>query len=161
MSDVAAFDAADVRANLAWDLTVVVRALASRAEVGISDIPGRGRGYLVLSALARENARSQLSLAKQLGVDRTVMTYLIDDLETAGMVARRADPNDRRVRQVVLTEQGERVLARALVVGQEAESWTLLPLSVDESKSLREMIDRVARHVLASGSLTSNDDAAP
>jgi len=50
----------------------------------------------VLVAAARGNARNQLALAQQLGVDRTVMTYLIDDLERAGYVERRPDPADRR-----------------------------------------------------------------
>ncbi|MGW1544775.1 MarR family transcriptional regulator [Streptomyces sp. NPDC002309] len=40
------------------------------------------------------------------GVDRTVMTYLLDDLERAGPVERRPDPSDRRSRHVVATEHG-------------------------------------------------------
>src|SRR5204862_8339718 len=40
--------------------------------------------------------RTQLALAQHLGVDRTVMTYLIDDLEAAKLIERRPDPTDRR-----------------------------------------------------------------
>ncbi|MFK0044612.1 MarR family transcriptional regulator [Streptomyces sp. NPDC090741] len=40
-------------------------------------------------------------MATYLGIDRTVMTYLIDDLVTAGLVERRLNPADRRQRKIV------------------------------------------------------------
>jgi DNA-binding MarR family transcriptional regulator len=65
----------------------------------------------VLSAAAHGTVGSQLALALHLGVDRTVMTYLLDDLEAAGLIERRPDPADRRARQVVATRQGTKLLA--------------------------------------------------
>jgi MarR family transcriptional regulator, transcriptional regulator for hemolysin len=52
---------------------------------------------------------SQAALAARLGIDRTVMTYLLDDLVTAGLVERRQDPGDRRTRSVAATEHGRAI----------------------------------------------------
>ena len=65
------------------------------------------RGYLVLAVAGQGEPKSQLALAQHLGVDRTAMTYLLDDLEAAGLVERRPDPADRRARRVTLTDAGQ------------------------------------------------------
>ena len=66
--------------DLGWALGAVFRAYVKSAEAAVADLPGGPRGYQVLAAAARDLPRSQLALAQQLGVDRTVMTYLLDDL---------------------------------------------------------------------------------
>ena len=76
-------------------------------------MPGGPRGYQVLASAAVEGPRTQLALAQQLGLDRTVMTYLLDDLQKAGLVERRPDPADRRARRVVLTDAGRARLCDA------------------------------------------------
>src|SRR5579862_4539501 len=92
--------------DLGWALGVVFRSYAKAANSAFCDVPGGPRGYQVLAATARSDPRSQLELASHLGVDRTVMTYLLDDLEKAGLVERRPDPADRRARRIAATEAG-------------------------------------------------------
>ncbi|MEV6781246.1 MarR family winged helix-turn-helix transcriptional regulator [Streptomyces sp. NPDC051098] len=53
-------------------------------------------------------ACSQRTLCRRLGVDRTVMTYLLNDLEQAGLVERKADPSDRRSWHIGATGVGRR-----------------------------------------------------
>jgi MarR family transcriptional regulator for hemolysin len=53
----------------------------------------------------------KLALAQHLGIDRTAMTYLLDDLETAGLIERRPGPADWRARRVVATEHASETLA--------------------------------------------------
>src|ERR1700761_7739609 len=47
-------------------------------------------------------------LAGELGCDNSNVTGLVDRLAARGLVSRREDPDDRRVRQVVLTAAGRR-----------------------------------------------------
>src|ERR1700682_3913078 len=89
--------------DLGFTLGVVFRAYLNAANAVVCDIPGGPRGYQILGAAIQHQAGGQGALAQRLGVDRTVMTYLIDDLETAGLVERRADPLDRRSRNIVAT----------------------------------------------------------
>src|ERR1700733_9601695 len=92
--------------DLGWALGVVFRSYAKAANAAFGDVPGGPRGYQVLRASARSDPRSQLELASHLGVDRTVMTYLLDDLEGAGLIRRHPDPADRRARRIVATTAG-------------------------------------------------------
>src|ERR1700728_4889898 len=96
--------------DLGWGLGVVFRAYVAAAHAAVAELPGGPRGYQVLSAAAHSAVGSQLALAQHLGVDRTMMTYLIDDLEAAGLIERRPDPADRRARRVIATEHGAELL---------------------------------------------------
>ena len=78
--------------DLGWGLAVVFRAYVKAADAVTEGIPGGHRGYQVLVAAARDEPGSQAALAQRLGIDRTVMTYLLDDLEAADLVARQPDP---------------------------------------------------------------------
>jgi DNA-binding MarR family transcriptional regulator len=92
--------------DLGWALGVVFRSYVKAAGAAFADVPAGPRGYQVLAAAARGEPRSQLALAQHLGVDRTVMTYLLDDLEAAGLIERRPDPADRRARRIAATAYG-------------------------------------------------------
>src|SRR4051812_23763989 len=98
--------AEDVQADLGWALGVVLRGYAKSAQTVIAEVPGGPRGFQVLTSAVAGTATTQLALANKLGIDRTVMTYLLDDLEQAGLIERQPDPADRRARRVGLTETG-------------------------------------------------------
>jgi DNA-binding MarR family transcriptional regulator len=98
-----------------------------------------------LGAVMRAYLRAtQLALAQHLGVDRTVMTYLIDDLERAGLVERRPDPADRRARRVLLTEDGRARLCALEQALRQVEDELLAPLEADERAVLRRLLSRLA-----------------
>ena len=130
--------------DLGWGLGMAFRLYARTAEAVTAELPGGPRGFQVLAAAAGDQAGSQLALAQQLGVDRTVMTYLLDDLEKAGLVTRVPDPADRRARHVRLTEQGLatfRFLEERL---RRAEAHVLAPLDDAERDTFRSLLQRIA-----------------
>jgi DNA-binding MarR family transcriptional regulator len=133
-----------VHADLGWTLGAVFRAYRLAAERVLQDMPGGPRGYQVLSAASDATAGSQFALAQRLGIDRTVMTYLIDDLEQAGLAERRADPCDRRARRLALTDAGRERLHAVERGLQEAEEGLLAPLAPDERATLRRLLRQVA-----------------
>lgn len=132
-------------AELGWGLSAMMRAFGQWASASVADLPGGPRGHLVLTTIARGRPPSQLALANALGVDRTVMTYLLDELEAAGLVERRPDPTDRRVRQIVITSKGSAALRHNSARLREAEDRLLAPLDAQEAAAFRGMIERVAR----------------
>ena len=100
--------------DLGWALGAVFRGYVKATHEALADLPGGPRGYQVLAAAAGDEHGSQLALAQRLGVDRTVMTYLLDSLAEAGLVERRPDPADRRARRVVATARGRALLKETL-----------------------------------------------
>jgi DNA-binding MarR family transcriptional regulator len=151
--------AGGTEADLGWALAIVNRAFRQRAGASMIDVPGGPRGHLVLSTVAQGPPRSQLALAQQLGVDKTVMTYLLDELEAAGLLTRRPDPADRRARQVVITARGTRSLAKFGHRIGEAEDKLLAPLDAAERTVLRELLGRIARSTQLTGESCLADDA--
>ena len=124
---------ASVESDLGWALGTVMRSYRRVAEESVADLPGGPRGYQVLSSAARGNSGSQLAMAQRLGVDRTVMTYLLDDLEKAGLVERKPDPADRRARLCDVERRLHKV-----------EEHVLGPLEPAERDTLRTLLRRVA-----------------
>ncbi len=69
--------------------------------------------FSVLRAVATgEQAPSQRALSDQLGMDPSDLVGLLDVLETAGFVARRRDPADRRRHAIELTPSGAEAIER-------------------------------------------------
>jgi MarR family transcriptional regulator, transcriptional regulator for hemolysin len=130
--------------ELGWALGVVFRAWQRETEAAVGDLPHGPRGFQILSTLAVGEPPTQAAIATHLGIDRTVLTYVLDDLAAAGLVERTADARDRRVRRLVLTESGRSRLA-ALRERMDAVEAGLFPgLSASEAASLRALVERAA-----------------
>ncbi|HEY8474680.1 MAG TPA: MarR family winged helix-turn-helix transcriptional regulator [Natronosporangium sp.] len=132
------------RYPLGWSLDALLREWSARVAQACADLPHGSRGYQVLSAVVHLAPRSQAALAARLGIDRTVMTYLLDQFVESGLAERRPDPADRRARQVVATEHGRRVLAEREARVAQAEEELLAALPPDERRALRSMLERAA-----------------
>lgn len=53
-------------------------------------------------------------LAAHLGVTKAAVSQLLDPLLGAGLVQSSENPDDRRMKQIALTEEGERMVAKAM-----------------------------------------------
>ncbi len=69
---------------------------------------------LALRALDPAAPQPMNRLACAMTCDNSNITGLVNRLEKRGLVERRADPDDRRVRVLALTDEGRRVRADAL-----------------------------------------------
>jgi DNA-binding MarR family transcriptional regulator len=136
-----------VETDLGWALGAITRFYLRSVREVVADVPGGARGYLVLAAAGQGEPRSQLALAQHLGVDRTAMTYLLDDLERAGLVERRPDPSDRRARRVALTDDGLAQLRALKGDLAHVEDDLLAPLGEEDREVLRALLRRLATNV--------------
>lgn len=130
--------------DLGWTLGSLLRSYRERVGPLLEDVPHGARGYQTLCEVVKEKQPSQLALATHLGIDRTVMTYLIDDLVDAGLVERRQNPADRRQRMVVATARGRRLLARTCGRVGDAERHVLGGLAPHEQEQLRRLLAKAA-----------------
>jgi DNA-binding MarR family transcriptional regulator len=110
-------------------------AAAALAPVGIS-----GREAAVLRAIDSPHPLAQGEIARQMGIDRTTMVALIDDLQERGLVRRRQDPDDRRKNVVELTRDGQDITRQATQAGKQAERTFLSPLSPGEAERFKEAL---------------------
>jgi DNA-binding MarR family transcriptional regulator len=155
-------DCCTLRNDLGWALGALSRSYVKAVSVTFADVPGGPRGYQVLAAAAREEPGSQLALAQHLGVDRTVMTYLLDSLAEAGLVERHPDPADRRARRIVATARGRALLDELGGQLRAAEDQLLAGLDDDtDRQTFRALLQRVAVHAATALDSAAAESAGP
>ena len=108
------------------------------APVGIEP-----RHFGVLCTLHSSGPLSQGSLGERLGIDRTTMVQLVDELERRGLVERKRNPDDRRSYQLTLTPEGGETWGRAKELAEGSEDQVLAVLDDEERDALRELLARV------------------
>jgi MarR family transcriptional regulator for hemolysin len=90
---------------------------------------------------AREGAIQQ-ELGAAMGIDRSTMVSLIDQLEGEGLAKRRPSATDRRAREIAITPKGRRLLERARGMILATEDEVLAGLTADERDELIALLRR-------------------
>jgi DNA-binding MarR family transcriptional regulator len=104
------------------------------------------RDYIVLSALVETPGLTQAGLGKAFGLDRTTLMTQLDRLERMGLVVRRGDPRDRRIRIPEITEAGNRLRAKVSSACDAAEAAALSPFSRQQVRNFRHMLFDIIGH---------------
>ncbi len=92
---------------------------------------------ITLRLLDRPMAMGEL--ADRLACDASYMTGIADRLEAKGLVERRADPSDRRIRQLALTAEGAR-FRREMADALTAGAGGLAALTTEELHALARLL---------------------
>jgi MarR family transcriptional regulator for hemolysin len=103
--------------------------------------------WLILNALKSEPRRTQLDLARAVGIEGPTLTRHLDGIEQAGLVRRQRGTPDRRAVQVELTRAGHvlhgRLLKAVIGFNQQLRSG----LSADDVETLRRLLLRLQENV--------------
>src|SRR5919202_1115534 len=102
------------------------------------------RHFGMLSHLAASEGQSQQALSRALGIHRSAVVALVDDLEHRGLAERRRDPFDRRAYTLYLTPHGRELLVELQRVAEEDEAELLTALNASERSQLISLLQRVA-----------------
>jgi DNA-binding MarR family transcriptional regulator len=123
-------------------------AYAAQAEVEakLAEIDLSLPKLLALKALADAGDALPLGqLAERLSCVKSNITQLVDRLEADGLVARQADPGDRRTKLAVLTAAGRKACVAGTSLQSETERELLNTLSGDESRQLALLLEKIGR----------------
>jgi DNA-binding MarR family transcriptional regulator len=102
------------------------------------------RMWGALNVLEAESPVSQQQLGRSIGMDPSSMVSTIDELESLGLVERRANPSDRRAHALYLTDAGRQTLAAGRIQAKLAQEELLAPLSAAERAQLHDLLLRLA-----------------
>ena len=100
-------------------------------------------GYVVLLALDRSSMRTQAALAAAIGADKTRIIRDLDELQHRGLIERRPDPDDRRVRLLAITDAGRTVKNAVQEEIQRGEERWLGDLSAAERRTFLRVLIRL------------------
>lgn len=98
--------------------------------------------FALLNVIGAREGAIQQELGATLGIDRSTMVSLIDQLEEAGLAKRRTSATDRRAREIAITPKGRRLLQRARVSIAKVEDEVLAGLSGQERIELLSLLRR-------------------
>ncbi|HEX3787708.1 MAG TPA: MarR family transcriptional regulator [Pseudonocardiaceae bacterium] len=126
-----------------WLLHRAAQRFGEAMEQAATRHGGSMRGYLVLSVLVKDPGRSQLAICSALALDKTTLTSVLDRLEQHGMVIRRPDPTDRRVRIPEITDAGRELQQRIGAAVRTVENELLGTLAEGDQEQLRAILLRL------------------
>ena len=98
--------------------------------------------FALLNVIGAREGAIQQELGSALGIDRSTMVSLIDQLEDAGLAKRRPSATDRRAREIAIMPKGRRLLERARRLIADVEDEVLGGLTARERGQLLELLRR-------------------
>lgn len=99
--------------------------------------------FRVLNLVDAAEGRSQQAIGEAIEVPASRMVALVDELEQRGLVERRPDPADRRVRALFLTRKGRETLARGREIAKQHERQLTRGMAAADRKRLTELLQKI------------------
>lgn len=93
--------------------------------------------------LKRQDGISQANLAARVHFSAPTVSVTLQNMEAAGYIVRKPDPNDQRLTRIYLTETGKETEEKIHNCFLEAESELIAPLTEAETEALRPLLERM------------------
>ncbi len=114
--------------ELAFNINDVARLLKTYADQRARDLGMTRAQWAVLARVENAEGLKQCELADTLDLQPITLTRLIDRLCDSGLIERRSDPDDRRVKRLYLTPAARPVLDGLSRIGKEVMATVLAGL---------------------------------
>jgi MarR family transcriptional regulator for hemolysin len=128
-------------------LTRVSRVLSRAFDDALAEAGGSLPVWLVLISLKSGQLASQRELADAVGIRGATLTHHLNAMESAGLVTRRRDPENRRLHLVELTPQGDALFFRMRDAAMVFDQRLRTGLSQPDVDQLEELLARLRDNV--------------
>lgn len=108
-----------IEREVAFNINDVARLLRTYADQRARDFGMTRAQWAVLSRIENAEGLKQIELADTLDLQPITLTRLIDRLCDSGLIERRSDPDDRRVKRLYLTPAAGPVLDGLARIGKD------------------------------------------
>jgi DNA-binding MarR family transcriptional regulator len=114
--------------------------------------------FALLNVIGAREGAIQQELGSALGIDRSTMVSLIDELENAELATRRPSATDRRAREIAITPKGRRLLRRARALTFQVEDEVLAGLTSEDRRELLSLLRRALESAPAQPLWSAEED---
>ena len=128
---------------IGFQLLQVHKAHRQRAEAALNKLGIHTGQEMILLQLWIEEGIPQSQLAASMEVEPPTATKMLQRMERARLIERRADPEDARVSLVYLTALGRSLERPVLDVWKQLEAQTVAGLSLTEQTLLHRLLMQV------------------
>ncbi|HYA45151.1 MAG TPA: MarR family winged helix-turn-helix transcriptional regulator [Acidimicrobiales bacterium] len=122
-------------------------AVTRQFRAGLEELSLEPRQFGLMRAVDSMKSLTQHALGDCLQIPASSVVALLDSLEDKGLVRRRLDAADRRIRLVELTEQGQAALASAIRIATGIESTICLGFENEQRERLIATLQKVASNL--------------
>src|ERR1700761_51825 len=122
--------------SISWLLADASRLIRKLADRRLGTIGVTRAQWQALANLRRIGPMTQAALAEMMEVETATIARLIDRLEAAGLIERKAEAHDRRVKLVTMTDKAAALMDEMGVIGQKLRDDMLVDLSPAELQGL-------------------------
>ncbi|MEM8972645.1 MAG: MarR family transcriptional regulator [Pseudomonadota bacterium] len=133
---------------IGYTMTDVARLLRTVFERRVRSLGLTRAQWVVIARVHRHPGLSQTEISDLLEIEKATAGRLIDRMEAKGWLERRADPNDRRINRMHLTEEAERLHALIWPIAEATVDAALQDLSTTERRTLSKLMRRVKQQLL-------------
>jgi DNA-binding MarR family transcriptional regulator len=132
-----------IEESLGYLVNRAARAFAAQLaeELRTFDV-GIGQWAVLLHLWSRDGV-TQAQLARRVAIEQPTIVRTIDRMERDGLVTRAADPNDRRVSRITLTERGWALRDQLIPLADGVNRAATATLSEEEVATLRRLLANV------------------
>jgi MarR family transcriptional regulator, transcriptional regulator for hemolysin len=136
-----------VREPLGLLLTRVSRIVSRAFHDALAEAGGALPVWLVLISLKSGQPASQRELANAVGIQEATLTHHLNAMESAGLVTRRRDPENRRLHLVELTPAGDALFTRLWDAAAAFDERLRTGFSQSDVVQLAELLARLRDNV--------------
>jgi MarR family transcriptional regulator, transcriptional regulator for hemolysin len=132
---------------LGLHLTRVSRAVSRAFDDAMAAAGGSLPVWLVLISLKSGQRASQRELADAVGIQGATLTHHLNAMESAGLVTRRRDPDNRRMHLVELTPAGDALFLRMFKAATDFDARLRAGLTEHDVGQLEALLTRLRDNV--------------
>jgi DNA-binding MarR family transcriptional regulator len=129
--------------SVGFTISTTGYAISHRFQEILTPLALEPRDFSLLRAVGLAEGLSQQALAERLQIPASRLVAFIDQLAQRGLIERRQNSSDRRVRALHLTTEGHELLKRAFALAVEHERNLSAGLSQQEREQLLDLLGRV------------------
>ena len=142
--------------SIGFMLTKVGSAIAERFADLVCEHGIAPRQFFVLNLISEHQGESQQAIAESIGVAKSQMVAVVDELEAKGFLERRTNQNDRRQYALHVTSNGSKLLEETRAVAADYENSLRSALEPSEVEAMLSALRKLA---LLEGTSTDIPDA--
>ena len=134
-------------AEILREIGMIARALDSIANIEFKEYDLTRGQYLYLIRICENPGIIQEKLAEMIKVDRTTASRAIKTLEATGVIEKRADAANRKIKRIFPTEKGKAISPNISRENEHSERVALQGLSEEEATVLSGLLQTVRKNV--------------
>ena len=138
-------DASDLETLVGYNLKRAYVTVHAEFAKAVGKDGMSGRIFSALSLAVQFPNITQSELARMLGIERSGLVAMVDELEGKGFLIRAAVPGDRRVQALVPTEAGRKAYAQALTDLRANENELFAHMPKEDIETLLTLLKKVRR----------------